>query len=116
MIQPLIKVGYWREPGLVASLFSSLPFAEDFVDPSWDTAPERDFVLAYLRPAPLGAGLVHESWMGYSTCRLCGKSNGSRCLTDHVFVWPEGLAHYVSDHSLRPDASFVAHILQKAGS
>jgi hypothetical protein len=43
---------------------------------------------------------------GWSSCRFCGAANGSVELTDgEHFVWPEGLAHYVSDHDVRlPDA------------
>ena len=110
MIPWLIKVGYWREPGLAAMLLSDLPLAQDFVDPSWDSAPERPVVLAYLRN-----GRVHEQWMGWSDCRICGKENGTQCLTDGVFVWPEGLAHYVEAHSLRPDQSLVAHVMRGGG-
>ena len=109
MIPNPIKVGYWREPGLVASLVSSLPLAQDFVDPSWSSSPERPVVLAYLK-----RGRVHEQWMGWSDCRLCGKSNGTKCLTDGVFVWPEGFAHYVEAHGVRPDATFVDHILRNS--
>lgn len=107
MIPQLIKVGYWRETSLVGAILSDLPLAQDFVDPSWGSSPERPVVLAYLKN-----GQVHERWMGWSNCRICGAVNGTKCLTDGVFVWPEGLAHYVEAHSLRPDESFVAHIMR----
>lgn len=41
---------------------------------------------------------------GHSTCRICGVPNGSAELTNGVYVWPEGLGHYVREHSVRlPD-------------
>ncbi|MFI5707785.1 hypothetical protein [Kribbella sp. NPDC051620] len=51
--------------------------------------------------------------MGYSPCRLCDSTtNGSLELSDGVYVWPEGLKHYVSDHGLRPPRSFVEHVIE----
>jgi hypothetical protein len=43
---------------------------------------------------------------GVSSCRFRGAANGSAELTDgEHFVWPEGLAHYVSGHAVcLPDA------------
>lgn len=60
----------------------------------------------------LKAGREHESWRGWSACRLCGKpNNGSRCLTDGTWVWPEGLAHYVDEHDVGLPAEFVASVM-----
>ena len=72
---------------------------------TWDPVL-KDKVVAYLK-----AGREHESWCGYSACRLCGASNGSRCLTDGQWAWPEGLAHYVEEHSVGLPAEFVASIV-----
>ena len=44
------------------------------------------------------------------TCRICGAQNGSLELTDGVFLWPEGLAHYVTAHAVRLPAAFVEHV------
>src|SRR4051812_25522741 len=46
---------------------------------------------------------------GLSRCRLCGKDNGSSEFTDGTHQWPEGLAHYVSDHSVRLPRELVEH-------
>jgi hypothetical protein len=64
-----------------------------------DTSQQR--VLDYLRG---GTTVVVAG--GPSFCRLCGAVNGSAELTDGKhFVWPEGLAHYVSEHDVcLPDA------------
>lgn len=50
--------------------------------------------------------------MGYSRCRICNAQNGNLELTDDVFIWPEGLAHYVRDHAVRLPVEFV---VQHAG-
>lgn len=85
---------------------AALPDPEDFVDFSWSTE-ERARVAAYLR-----AGAVVERWFGTSPCRICGCENGSTCLSDGVFVWPAGFAHYVEVHAVRPPPEFVAHALR----
>ena len=45
--------------------------------------------------------------MGRSSCRNCGVPNGSGEFTDGTLVWPEGLAHYVTEHdrTSSPDPS-----------
>ena len=36
---------------------------------------------------------------------------GCCTLTDGTYVWPEGLAHYVSEHAVRPPEDFIKHAL-----
>jgi hypothetical protein len=103
----LMRVGYWQEPGFVSALLSGLPRVEDCVDTNWDPA-ERARVIGYLK-----RGKVKDQWMGYSDCRLCGALNGSACLTDGVYVWPEGFAHYLEAHGVKPPQHFVAHALRR---
>jgi hypothetical protein len=95
----LRAIGYWR-----GTWNETLPDPKNYVDLSWDPT-ERQLVAAYLAAA---ADVVH--WRGWSTCRLCGVNNGSTCKADGVFVWPEGLAHYVTAHSVRPPQEFVDHV------
>jgi len=47
---------------------------------------------------------------GLSPCRFCEKHNGSLEYTAHVYIWPEGLAHYLTDHQVRLPAEFVQHV------
>jgi hypothetical protein len=57
-----------------------------------------DGVLRYLE-----RGLVAKSYMGFAICRCCARADGAMgtCdLTDGEWVWPQGLAHYVREHSL----------------
>jgi hypothetical protein len=49
--------------------------------------------------------------VGYSTCRICGDyRNGDRELTDGVYLWPQGLAHYVREHQVRLPSQFLDHV------
>ena len=94
-------LGYWKsqsEP--------DLPDPLDYVDNDWDS-DDRALVVAHLV-----AGEVWESWRGNSVCRfLCGQDTGSRCFTDGAYVWPEGFAHYVAEHGVRPPQEFIDHIV-----
>lgn len=40
------------------------------------------------------------------------KLMGCTTLTDGKYVWPEGLAHYISEHAVRPPEDFVKHSLK----
>lgn len=82
-------IGFWNGP------YTSTGWPEigDFTDPDWDE-DERDFIIAYLNHGVLG-----RVYMGYSTCRVCGKAdNGDSEHSDGSFIWPSGLAHYVEQH------------------
>jgi hypothetical protein len=99
-------IGYW------ASCWSSVdgpdwPDPRDFIDVTWSDQ-ERNLVASYLEQ-----GDVPWAQAGLSTCRLCGKPNGSAELTDGVFLWPEGLAHYVRDHSVRLPDEVISHMTQQ---
>ena len=47
---------------------------------------------------------------GLSTCRLCGKANGSQEFSDGHYLWPEGLGHYIREHGVRLPAWFEQHV------
>jgi hypothetical protein len=80
------------------------------IDERWD-ADEREGVGIHLRH-----GVVARSFLGSSKCRLCEQYVGNLELTDGVYVWPEGLAHYVVEHLVRLPAEFVEHVDQHAGA
>jgi hypothetical protein len=88
---------------------AALPDPRDYVDETWDVH-EREAVLGYLD----GAATAHR-WMGFSNCRFCGKINGTTCFGDSEFVWPEGFAHYLREHGVRPPAAFVEHVMGQLG-
>lgn len=114
----MIQVGYWKSTStgspwldIAQMLVSGMPpppDVRDFVDPSWDPT-ERDTVLAYVQDQKFRG----ESWLGYSACRLCAKTdNGSADFDDGVYQWPEGFGHYIKHHSVRPPDHFVGHVLR----
>nr|BEK63113.1 hypothetical protein KPHV_03400 [Kitasatospora purpeofusca] len=95
-------LGFWMTPE-----DPSLPDPAGLVDPAWEES-HRQWVADYL-----DRGQVAGSWMGVSRCRLCSCPNGSRDLTDGYYLWPEGLSHYVLDHSVRLPGEFLAHVGQR---
>jgi hypothetical protein len=96
----LRAIGFWN--GIHTS--EGWPDVTQFVDPDWDQE-ERDFIVDYLRRGVLG-----RLYMGYSTCRICGRTdNGDSEYSDGTFVWPSGLAHYVAEHAVRLPNEFVTH-------
>lgn len=98
----LTRIGYWhseQEP--------QWPDPATMVDGTWDER-EREQVADYL-----DAGIVPWASPGRSPCRLCGKPNGSSERTDFVFVWPEGLSHYVRNHAVRLPQPILDHILNR---
>lgn len=88
-----------------------LPVPWDYQDASWDPA-ERALTIQYLQ-----RGTQYESWRGSSPCRFgCnGEKLGYRDYTDGVYVWPEGFAHYVEVHDVRPPESFLEHLRGMGG-
>ncbi len=94
-------IGYWA-----SDESPEWPSPESFVDTSWDPV-DRSTVADYLRQ-----GLMTRACMGLSPCRICGAANGSIELTDTVYVWPEGLSHYLSEHSVRPPQEFIDHVME----
>ena len=102
MVEPLRLIGYWRN-----DQHPEYPDPHDFVDPSWGDDDRLD-IAGYLSNhySPWGA-------MGISPCRICGRGNGSAEYSDGVYLWPEGLAHYVGDHRVRLPAEVEQHILAR---
>jgi len=110
------RVGYWK--GIPRSSFNETydiidypdcPDVKDFIDPNWEER-ERNIVINYLE-----AGEEKKAWCGCSTCRICGKwNNGSTCLTDGKWIWPEGLSHYLREHHVKPPQEFVDYVLKKS--
>lgn len=93
--RPLTLVGYWGD----SHVATGWPDVHDFVDDRWDSG-ERLEVGLYLT-----YGLVARAWMGYSRCRY-----GDLDLTDGIYLWPQGLAHYVIEHNVRLPDQFVQHV------
>ena len=80
--------------------------------------PPEDLALTLLY---LTSHAMVESWEhGYAPCRFIETCTsppyllGCTTLTDGVFVWPEGLAHYVVAHGVVPPAVLVEAALESA--
>lgn len=93
-------IGYWRTD-------SHADYRDPvrLIDDRWN-ADQRDTVADYL-----DTGTYLRGFMGFSPCRICGKDNGSGEYTDGVLVWPEGLSHYVREHSVRLPTAIEEHVL-----
>ena len=93
------SVGFWKT-------YSSddRPDPHTLVDAEWDPE-ERRKVIEYLK-----SGQFKTAWMGYSWCRFCRCNNGDSDLTDGVWVWPEGFAHYLEEHGVKPPEDFLEHV------
>ena len=93
-------IGYWK-----ASLRDEYPFPQELLA---EYAPGLgDRIASYLE-----AGRDFTSYLGYSWCRFgCTDCNGTKELTDGVWVWPEGLAHYVRLHPIALPPDFVRHAI-----
>lgn len=113
-------IGYWREvlpaayPGMKEeqreaweerrSAGRRWPDPGVFVDRHW--AGEEQAAAAH----HLEVGTLVNQYRGISSCRFCGRHNGSAELTDGTYCWPEGLAHYVREHGIRLPQIFLAHV------
>jgi len=97
-------IGYW-----MASLQD-----EDFCAPQ-ELRGELASTVASTIADYLDSGIEVANYLGYSWCRyFCGASDsdmGSRELSDGVWSWPEGLSHYVRDHSVALPEEFIEHAL-----
>jgi hypothetical protein len=98
-------VGYWQN-----ATFPYLPDPHDYVDDSWN-AHEREVVLQHLN-----AGVIQYAHLRAQQCHICGGSFGNNDITDGRWSWPEDLVHYVISHHVKPDAEFVAWVLEQAES
>jgi hypothetical protein len=102
-------IGYWHHDFSVEG--NRFPRPQEFVDRDWLDAGSRTRLLQYLRAAPVFAASA-----GYSWCRFdCGSKNramGSCDFWDGVWVWPEGLSHYVECHDVFLPDEFVQHALR----
>ena len=91
----------------------------------WRAYPQA--IVAALGPAVPDARLINylrtaqvvASYRGLSRCRFeCGISDqemGYRDLSDGVWIWPEGLAHYVEKHELPLAQEFLDTVAKNSG-
>jgi hypothetical protein len=103
----MIAIGYWIE-SIVDSPF---PAPQECVG-EWPVEV-RQQIADYL-----DSGRLCEQYRGLSWCRFrCGVAEmtmGSREFTDGVWIWPEGLSHYVREHSVILPTEFTDWVLRKS--
>jgi hypothetical protein len=127
-ITPVILIGFWREipePGMGSASHEvegvsrfrrafwkirrreirEWPDPHLLVDEEWDPGIRRQ-VIDHLEK---GFSVAH--YPGFSRCRICGAINGTTDVSDGLYLWPEGLAHYLEAHHVRLPATFVEHVL-----
>jgi hypothetical protein len=94
--ETLLAIGHWGtvDPRLI-------------VDHTW-AGNDRARLVKYLTE-----GRLWQMYVGFSFCRFeCGIPRhhmGSASLTDGVWGWPEGLAHYVESHGIALPDQFLEH-------
>lgn len=96
-------IGYWN--GGVGPENEKWPDPKNFVCDL--SSLDKQKILDYFESAvqmPYAAA-------GVSRCRFCGKDLGSGELTDGMFLWPEGLPHYVLEHSVKLPDEFLEQAL-----
>lgn len=91
--------GYWR-----THYAPELPLP--VIDVPWG---DRDAFLERLAAVER----VADRWQskGWSNCRVCGCINGSAEYHLGGWGWPDGYAHYLRDHGVRPGSDFEVFIL-----
>jgi|SRR5215208_4033156 len=103
------KEGFWRAPPTSFyedPQYRGLPWPEAHDEPMED----KEVFLEALNYAEAFAEVT--SYRGWSTCRLCGKHNGSVQFDLRGWTWPEGYRHYIEVHNVRPSPEFKAFVLK----
>lgn len=72
----------------------------------------KSLIVAYLNGGELAGQQLGYSWCRFSCDNEYG-SMGSQELTDGVWMWPQGLAHYVEKHDVMLPDAFIADATTK---
>ncbi len=99
----MIKIGYWW-----SEFEPHLPHPKDLMDVQWFV--QNQDIINKIKQY-LDNGRVHARYKGFSYCRVCKEINGTEDLTDGIYVWRDGLSHYL-EHNVRLPDEFVKHILK----
>jgi hypothetical protein len=98
-------IGYWNSEHYFSRQTFNLPMPQNCIGFNWN---EKEKVIFYIKN-----GTDFSYWKGKSFCRF-GCQNvdmGSKDLTDEIYVWPEGYAHYLEKHNVKPPRELINHIL-----
>ena len=99
--------GFWADFDKV----NKLPHSRDFKDREWAPRKLKE-ILNYLTSAPVAIASTAER----SPCGFCGKGYfDPGCFrSDGLWLWPDSLAHEVTEHQIRLPDAFLAH-MEEAG-
>lgn len=97
---PRLGIGYWR-----SGEHPDLPDPASLVDPTWDS-DIRSLVARYF-----SSGTVRFRRTGEARCHLCEEVFTATEFTDGELIWPDGLAHYVEQHSVRLPTAVERYVL-----
>ena len=93
--------GYWRA---TKDKISNYPWPEE--REPWEGQEE---FLDQLEIVERDATITR--YKGWSTCRICGKKNGSYEFTvESIGIWPVGYRHYIEEHNIKPPRRFIRKI------
>ena len=98
-------LGYWLDVDDDATI--NYPEPQDLVDDSW-LEGERELLASYLNPKQNTLGEWGFSWCRFE-CGITDEEMGSLAFTDGVWIWPQGLAHYIVEHGVTLPDVFVDH-------
>ena len=107
----LISIGFWCSTygdfiDNVMDYDLGWPHPRAIVDFNWERE-RRSEILNYLK-----SGISIQAYNGWSNCRFsCAEEYlGTEDFTDGMWLWPEGLSHYVEVHHVRLPEAFIIHM------
>jgi len=107
----LISIGFWcsiygNYIDNVMDYDLGWPHPRDIVDFNWE-GERRSEILHYLK-----SGISIQAYNGWSSCRFsCAEEYlGTEDFTDGMWLWPEGLSHYVEGHHVRLPEAFIIYM------
>lgn len=111
-----ILIGYWADN---ESPESWLPNPKNLIAKNdyWDNVKKelckyRDPKITLIKYL-ISYGTPCNYYRGYSSCRICNERLGSHEFKDEIYVWPEGLDHYIEDHNIMLPTKFLTHVYTK---
>ncbi len=102
-------IGYWNDEG---NNFPDYPNPKDLVSRKFWIDIENSMYLSKAGfVSYLKSGIPCNYYRGDSKCRLC-VAVGSIMRQDTVFIWPDGLAHYVDTHDVILPLRFITNVVE----
>ena len=102
-MKKLIAIGFWNDGSVGCPMHNPQEFVDQHLDP-----PVRDAMAHYLRSGVECARYLGASWCRFD-CDAPPQALGVADLSDGVWMWPVGLAHYVERHAVGLPEEFVEY-------